>query len=355
MGKTRYTSDGATIVGGRPMHRAVQTKDLPQGVEQVLTLAALDPRFCRAVEADPVEAAAARGIRLDSVEADLLRAIPGARLVEMAKRTVIPTSSGRRDFVKVVSASVLAMITGNAVLLCSGCTGADAWVDSLDADSNKPGKEYWIELGGYPCFVYLPSNVVADATQSVQVMVALHGDSETCLASAKRWYAAADRFKFALIAPNCSVDGAAPVQNDALVAALRGMTSDFRGLYAGARTFYLSSRGSLADVAWTAGFVVDTTGYWKGVAMLGGVPQGDWINNADGLLQSLTRARSTCLFYVEGRLDAEFAQQQAFASAVTARFRQLDGGNKVQTVQAETSSTDTVLDFSQIWEWLSTH
>ena len=150
---------GVTIVGGRPMHRAVAAEELPQGVEQVLTIAALDHEFRESVGRDPVAAAAAKGIALDAVEAGLLRSAPPAQLAAMAERMVIPRDIGRRQFVKAVSASVVALVTGKAMMLCSGCTGADSSWGRPDAPGTAEQK--WISLAGHTCYVYVPAAVAS--------------------------------------------------------------------------------------------------------------------------------------------------------------------------------------------------
>ncbi len=50
-----------TIVGGRPLHRTVDASQLPKGLEQLFTLAALDPKFRDKVGEDPQAAAKSRG------------------------------------------------------------------------------------------------------------------------------------------------------------------------------------------------------------------------------------------------------------------------------------------------------
>jgi hypothetical protein len=179
-----------TIVGGRPMRRAVEVGDLPQGVERVLTLAALNHRFRADLLRDPIGAAASRGIALDPMEAALLGAARPDQLGAMADALIIPKSPDRRGFVKAVSASIVAMVTGKAFLLCSGCTGVDAW--NRDAASLADGRgsdapdQRWTTLNGYTVYLYLPRVVADDPTHGHPVMIALHGEDETCLASVQR-------------------------------------------------------------------------------------------------------------------------------------------------------------------------
>jgi hypothetical protein len=174
-------SGSTTIVGGRPMRRAVEVSDLPQGVERILTLAALNQRFRTDLLRDPIAAAQSQGIVLDAVESSLLRAARPEQLAAMADRIVIPRSSDRRAFVKTVSASIVAMVTGKAIMLCSGCTGMDTWrrdaatplgSDTGNADAGPV--QQWMDLNGYTCYLYLPTAVAANPTLGHDVMAALH-------------------------------------------------------------------------------------------------------------------------------------------------------------------------------------
>ena len=83
-------NDPVTIVGGRPMHRAVQVSELPTGIEQILTLAALDCALRERFASDPVGAAASKGVRLQPAEEALLRQTPSETLRARAEQIVIP-------------------------------------------------------------------------------------------------------------------------------------------------------------------------------------------------------------------------------------------------------------------------
>ena len=96
--------DPVTIVGGRPMHRAVSTADLPVGLEQVLTLAGLNHHFRDQLARDPAAAAASVGIPLDETELMLLRSAAPGRVRQMAE-DILPPRDSRRGFIKAVAAS----------------------------------------------------------------------------------------------------------------------------------------------------------------------------------------------------------------------------------------------------------
>ncbi len=337
MGSDGKRSEGVTIVGGRPMHRAVAAEELPQGIEQVLTIAALDREFRASVARDPVAAAAAKGIALDAVEAGLLRATAPAQLAAMAERLVIPRDIGRRQFVKAVSASVVALVTGNAMLLCSGCTGADA---SWGIDAPGTAEQKWISLAGHTCYVYVPGSV----TSAAPVLVALHGGGETCLSSVQRWHSAADRYGFNLLAINWTDEAATPETWDALVADLPAITAAFAGYYpiTAGRT-YLSSRGASTALAWRAAYLAE--GGFRGTVLLGGVPEGDWV--AEGAALAQAAVATPALYYVIGKLDSDYAAATAFYSAATG------AGINGTRDELEGATADAVLDFSAIWTWIA--
>lgn len=342
MGSAR--NDGRiTIVGGRPMHRAVAVEELPQGVEQVLTVAALDHEFRVRVAADPVGAAASKGIALDPVETGLLRSVAPGQLAAMAERLVIPRDVGRRQFVKTVSASIVALVTGKAMLLCSGCTGADASWGELDTPSTPTQR--WMNLAGHTCYVYIPATV-AISHAAAPVLVALHGQGETCLSSVQRWHTAADNHGFNLLAINWTEEAATPETWDALVADLPAVLEAFGGYYSvtpGQR--FLTSRGPSATITWKAAYLA-ANGY-AGDALLGGVPEGDWVGGAASLVAAMNA--TPALYYVLGRRDPDHAAGSAFYAAVTGR------GVTGNLLELAGSTADAVLSFTDIWRWLAAH
>lgn len=341
MGIKAGSPNGITIVGGRPMHRAVEATDLPQGVEQVLTIAALDPVFRAQVARDPISAAAAKGIRLDPVEAALLQSMPAQRLAAMTERLIIPRSSGRRTFMKAVSASIVAMVTGQAFLLCSGCTGADTFEPDTEPEQR------WMELAGYTCYVCIPTGIPEADAGTVPVVLALHGEGETCLSSAQRWQAVGEQAGFCLVAINWTEDARLPEQRKALVSHLQQIVEQLgEQLRISTGDVYLTARGMAADLLVDAVYLGGSSLSCKAVNLLGGAPKGDWIGQADTLLAPLG-ATPPKLCYVLGKVDDDYAQGKAFAEALVAR------GVTVHRQELEEATDSAKLSFADIWSWMS--
>jgi hypothetical protein len=348
MSAKEISSGNTTIVGGRPMRRAVEVSDLPQGVERVLTLAALNHQFRKDLLRDPMAAAQSKGIVLDTVESALLRAARPEQLAAMADRIVIPPSSDRRTFVKAVSASIVAMVTGKAVMLCSGCTGIDTWrrdasLPSLDArDPDAPVQE-WMDLNGYTCYVYLPPAVAANPTFGHQVMIAMHGEDETCLASVQRWSAAADQYHFSIVAVNWTDVAVTSASKSQLASDLSGILQAYSQKWSTSGSFCtLTSRSGSTPIAFQAGFVEPSNAVWSKVIFLGGVPDGDWVNDpvAAG---AAVRASGPTLYYVLGDADPEYQQGKACVKALSSH------GIGVSSPTVAGSLSGAVLDFSLLW------
>ncbi len=324
------------------MHRAIDAAQLPKGVEQVLTLAALDHTFRQRVAQDPVTAAQEKGIQLDEIEAKLLQSTKPDRLAQMSEKLVIPKKPGRRQFIKAVSASIVAMVTGKAVMLCSGCTGADTWVDDKDP------LQKWMDLGGHTCYVYLPKTVVAYPQSAAPVLVTLHGQGETCLSNVQRWYNTADMYGFSLISVNWTEEAITPEDKDKLIADLPQILDNFNNQYAIDRSnLYLSSRGESTPMIWEAGFLRDNQ-LWSGVVFLGGVPGGDWENNSAQLIEGI-KTDPPALYYVIGKEDPEYSQAVAFCEAAD------QAGVDLHKDEVEGSTSRAVLSFSEIWTWIERH
>jgi hypothetical protein len=335
------------------MRRAVEVSDLPQGVERVLTLAALNHQFRADLLRDPVAAALRKGIVLDTVETALLRAARPEQLAAMADRIVIPPSTERRTFVKAVSASIVAMVTGKAVMLCSGCTGMDTWrrdasSPGLDAGDPDAPVQQWIELNGYTCYLYLPRRLADLPTYEHSVMIALHGEDETCLASVQRWGTAADAHGFAIIAVNWTDVAATPASKSQLARDLSGIWQAYstRWTYRSTSAVALSSRGASTAIAFQAACLEPSNTVWTGVAFLGGIPDGDWVTDPTTALASLQAQAPEFLYYLRGDADPEYAQATACVEALRNR------GVTVYSPTVSGSLGNAVLDFSDICIYL---
>lgn len=104
---------------------------------------------------------------------------------------------------------------------------------------------------------------------------------------------------------------------------------------------FLTGRGASTAIAWRAAFFSRD---YAGVALLGGIPEGDWVDDADNLVAPLVATPS--LYYAIGKLDEEYAAAADCFSAVT--------GTGVVGLfdEQEGLSADAVLDFTSIWHWL---
>jgi len=259
--------DPVTIVGGRPMHRAVSTADLPVGLEQVLTVAGLNYHFRRQLQQDPVKAAASIGVQLDEDEVMLLRSAGPERVAEMARCTVPPKDT-RRQFVKSVAASVAALVAGEAYLLCSGCTGADSWVrDSGPApDKGKAPVQLVSTLAGHVCYLYVPGKVLDDMSSPHPLLVALHDESETALANSKRWSGVADQHGVSMLSVNWTEEPKTAADLDKLARDLSAVVNAFAKTYpVDADRRYIVSRGKATSIVYQGAFLNDSE-FWAAAA-----------------------------------------------------------------------------------------
>jgi hypothetical protein len=344
---TDKASGTTTIVGGRPMRRAVEVGDLPQGVERLLTLAALNQRFRADLLRDPIAAAAKRGVPLDPVEAALLRAAPPEQLGELADALVVPKSPDRRGFVKAVSASIVAMVTGKAFLLCSGCTGIDTWrqdaaTTGRDAGSTDGPDQKWTMLAGYTVYLYQPRAVADHPDEGHGVLIALHGEDETCLASVQRWRTAAEYYGFSVVAVSWTEGVVTAATKAQLARDLPAILAAYRSQWSTlGHACSLSSRGGATPIAFAAVYLTTDTP-WQGVSFLGGVPDGDWVTDG-ATLAAAVPAGAPYLCYLKGDGDPEYAQATACLTALRTR------GLSVYSPTLSGSLASATLDFSALY------
>ncbi|MBI5532303.1 MAG: hypothetical protein HY898_06295 [Deltaproteobacteria bacterium] len=339
------SQDPVTIVGGRPMHRAVEVSQLPTGIEQILTLSALDCSLRDRFAADPIAAAASKGVRLQPTEEALLRQTPAETLRAMAEQAVIPRAMSRRAFVKPVAASIVALITGSAFLLCSGCTGADSW----DPDGGEAGTDQmWMQIAGHTCYVYLCAASQQDPTKPVPVLLALHDLGETCLSNVQRWRAAADKYGFNIVSVNWTEEPATQQAKDKLAADLGSILDEFGKTYAITPGYrHLSGRGAATPILWKGAFE-GAAHAWRSVVFLGGVPDGDWVGAPETALAKLSSG-PPALYYVMGTSDAQLDSAKALTQALSTK------GATTKLAEVSGSTAEAVLDFSAIWIWLFSH
>jgi len=115
-----------TIVGGQPRRQrpARGTMRVPVGLEQLLYLAAGDAGLKERLLADPVAAAAEKGVRLRPSERAMLEVTPRATLGAMVDR-IVPANPRRRKFMGLVATAAASLAAGTA-----GCR--------FDSDEDPP-------------------------------------------------------------------------------------------------------------------------------------------------------------------------------------------------------------------------
>jgi hypothetical protein len=119
------TAAGTTIVGGQPdgSRRGVRQR-VPVGLERVLCAAAADPELKAALLADRKAAVAARGFGLSPSENAVLENLPVGQLDAMIARLDVSRENlARREFLRAVAGTVVALAAGTALDACSGNDG----------------------------------------------------------------------------------------------------------------------------------------------------------------------------------------------------------------------------------------
>ncbi len=341
--------DPVTIVGGRPMHRAVSTADLPVGLEQVLTVAGLNYRFRRLLQQDPLAAGRSIGVELDEAELMLLRAAGPERVGELA-RTTVPPKNTRRGFVKTMAASVAALVAGEAFLLCSGCTGADTWVRDrgLSPDTAKAPVDLVSTLAGHVCYLHVPGKVLGDMGSPHPVLVALHDESETALANSKRWAGVSDAHGVSIISVNWTEEPKTPADLDTLAKELSDVVDAFGKSYpADADRRYIVSRGKATPIVYKAAFLQDS-GFWAAAAFLGGVPTDTCEHGASKPPPTGLVAAPPALYYLTGKKDPDFTKAEACAEMFEF-YKKMPC--KAEVLDEATASA--VLTFDEIWQWMA--
>jgi hypothetical protein len=330
----------------------VSAGDLPMGIEQALTIAALDHRFRERLYADPVRAASEKGIQLDALEAQLLASTDKKTLVEMARRTVKSPQKrvSRRRFMKNVAASVALLVGGKAFLLCSGCTGADSWEPDDAGPNNEEPIQKWAEFAGYTCYVYISRNAQVNGLSRSPLLVALSDEGETCLSSVQRWTGAADHYGFSILAVNWTAEPMNQTQKNQLADDLSAIVDDYGSTYAFDHdACHLCSRGASTPMVFRAGFT-QNPGKWGAAVLLGGLPGVSCADYGQGQPPPFELVSpAPALYYVIGTQDPEY--DDALVCVDMLSFYEVQ--NQVEQV---TGQSDTaVLHFSTIWEWIDQH
>ena len=345
--------DPVTIVGGRPMHRAVSTADLPVGLEQVLTVAGLNYHFREQLERDPEAAAASIGIQLDQTELMLLRSAAPGHVRELAA-SILPVVEGRRGFVKAVAASVAAMVVGPTYLLCSGCTGADSWAPDGDMGLKPDQKivtkpqQKMATIAGHVCYTYVPGHVVENPGSPCALLVALHDENEQAISNIKRWSHAADKHNFCIASVNWTEEPKTAKDLDKLAGDLLKIARGFSSKYpADTDQLYLASRGKSTPIVYQAAFLRDP-GAWAAAVFLGGVPATSCTYGLKTPPPSGWVTDMPALYYVLGIKDTDFSAQNKCMEMFSYYKKMPVSGKFYQGTTAT-----AVLSFDEIWSWIS--
>jgi hypothetical protein len=120
-------SPRTTIVGGRPPDEHAPVPQVPTGMQTLLRLASVDPKFRDEFVQRRDGIAEAAGVALTGSERRILAAVPAGQLMAMIARVPAPAAA-RRDFLRHTAATAVVLLGGAAL---SG---------SLSA-CNKPGAE----------------------------------------------------------------------------------------------------------------------------------------------------------------------------------------------------------------------
>ena len=89
-----------TIVGGQPPGNGRPLEQIPEGIEQVLALAAVDAEFARALHERREQALEGSGVLLTATERQVLQSVPPGALAQMVAKVdrairCLPPPGGR--------------------------------------------------------------------------------------------------------------------------------------------------------------------------------------------------------------------------------------------------------------------
>jgi len=316
-----------TSIAGRSAGDAGEC-GFPLGLDRVLVRAATDPAFRAALLADRRTAVAEAGLRLTDSEATILDAIPVEQLRQTIERVFVPRES-RRGFVKAASASVVALLAGEAVWNTAACGGAEGDVPNFP-DVQVPG-DYEISLGGFGCLLHVPTGHTAGSP--TPLCLAFHGTTQANVDFAAFWrpVAEAQRFLVAAVGWTGSADAAAAVA----AGMLDSLTNDYDLNLAA--PIVAAGFGAGATIALDAALFRDPR-FTGAIALSGAAP-------SDYASRPLADTR-TCAFCSVGRADPNHdlvVTQEAFfrGAGLSTHLVELDGG------------TDIALhDPAAAWSWI---
>lgn len=331
-------------------HREVPVGSLPVGIEQALTVAAINPRFRQQFLEEPAGAAARRGIRLDPVEEALLASVDPDQLHSMIDRMVIPGEMSRRGFTKSVAASVMAMVCGGQVLAEIGCMAVDGGIgpedvwddDSADDFAAVQARQDWASLAGRSCYIYVPAALVGRAGRAAPLLVTLHGAGEDCLTSVQRWSDAADIHRLHLVSVNWDPDRDEPGELAAQLAPIAEAYCELHDVRP--RTRVLAGNGAASPVVFRAAGESDPP--WDGAILIGGLPAAGSDGDIAAGLSHVGPDLRTRVYHVIGEDDPDAPAARALADELAT----LGVPSHLEVLPGK--AEQAMLSFPDIWRWL---
>lgn len=125
-------SPRTTIVGGRPPETGATLPPVPTGIQSLMRLASVDPKFRRRLLERRGEVAPAAKVALNSTERSILAAIPAAQLEQMID-FLPPPPAGRHAFLRQTAATAVVLLGGAVLADCTGCKQTSTAADQPPA------------------------------------------------------------------------------------------------------------------------------------------------------------------------------------------------------------------------------
>ncbi len=116
-GEMGNNSPRRTIVGGRPPEKITKLPPVPVGLQSLLRLASVDPKFCEELIRQREKAAHAAGIELTPSETAMLRSITADQIRLMANQLPQPAVN-RRSFLKQAAKTAVLILGGSILANC---------------------------------------------------------------------------------------------------------------------------------------------------------------------------------------------------------------------------------------------
>lgn len=197
-----------TVVGGRPRgSREFNGLKLSLNIDYLLTRAALNESFKKELMEDPIGTCERHGFNLSESEKILLSSMSKEELEATINSIFPPMNQSRRRFMKAVPKSIVALITGRALLELYGCPTGITTEDIGDGEERNQHSDtrneinLWINLASYRCYLYVP-NLTSETPLSLTLL--FHAYGETSLEMIERVSETARTHNTALLSVNWS-------------------------------------------------------------------------------------------------------------------------------------------------------